>query len=239
MRRQTCGGGRPGARGGWKGRELFIEVAGEDILGEELVPFFEVADIAEASTFPKAEGGRSEAEEGASGPVARVVLRLKAGFCEGGNFITLKAHILQGCAGGVKHGKAVFGRGEQGRYLFLVFVEEGSGLEGEVVEREVSDGEVFQLIEGILPGFECLAGEFVHQVDGDVANAGLRCEMNRFDGSLGGVEAAEGFEEGIIKRLDAEADAIDASGVERGHFFECDIVRVGLECDFTIACEPA
>lgn len=42
-------------------RELFVEVAGEDVLRELLMPFFEVADVAEPATFEKAESRRAEA----------------------------------------------------------------------------------------------------------------------------------------------------------------------------------
>ena len=40
-----------------EGGELFVEVAGQGVLGEEVLPFFEVADVAEAAPFPVTEGG--------------------------------------------------------------------------------------------------------------------------------------------------------------------------------------
>lgn len=118
-------------------------------------------------------------------------------------------------------------------------MEEGAGLEGEVVEGEVGDGERGELIQGVLPSFKCLAGEFIHEVDGDVGDAGGFCEVNGVDCFLGCVEAAEGFEEGIVERLDADADAIDSGCAKRLHFFEGDVVGVGLECDFATTSDPA
>lgn len=94
-----------------EGCEFFLEVAGEKALGKELVPFFEVADVAEAAPFPVAEGGGAEAEKGAACPVAGVVLGLEAGFCKGRYFVTVKADVVECGAGGIQHGEALVGCG--------------------------------------------------------------------------------------------------------------------------------
>ena len=89
--------------------ELFVEVAGQGVLGEEILPFFEVADVPEAASIPVAKGGGAESEEGPACPVAGVVLRLEAGFCEGRDFVPLEAKGGEEGAGGVEHGEAIIG----------------------------------------------------------------------------------------------------------------------------------
>ena len=116
--------------------------------------------------------------------------------------------------------------------MFLLFMEDGAWFEGEVVEGEVGDGDVFELGEGVFPRGNCLAGKFVHEVDGDVGDARCSGHLDGFDCFLSGVEAAEGFEEGIVKGLYADADAVDAGFSESFHFLERDVIGICLECDF-------
>jgi hypothetical protein len=52
--------GKPFMEAG-EGGEVFIEVAGEDVLRELFMPFFEVADVTEAATFEKTKCRRAEA----------------------------------------------------------------------------------------------------------------------------------------------------------------------------------
>ena len=55
-------------------------------------------------------------------------------------------------------------------------------------------------------------GQIVHEIDGDVIEAGSRAGVDGFLGLDGGVGSTDMFEGRIIEGLDAEGDTVDAEG---------------------------
>jgi hypothetical protein len=111
--------------------------------------------------------------------------------------------------------------GEFAKILGVLLVGEAVG--GDVRGREGEGG-----LKVCLPLFEALAWDGKHEVDIERFESGGSEGVDGGAGLCAGVNAAEGFEGGVVPGLNAEADSVDARFFEESRFFGPDGSRVGF-----------
>ena len=112
----------------------------------------------------------------------------------------------------------------------LQALEPGAGLDGKLVEREVLGGAADRLFELRRPSGGRLPGPGIDEVEGEAL------EMRRRDPHggerLGGrMRAPEPAQVGVVQRLHAERDPVDAGGAIAREALGLDAGRIGLERD--------
>ena len=133
----------------------------------------------------------------------------------------------------MEHLKVLVGGGE----VEFAFGEGCVGLNGQIVEREMGDGQSFEFVESTLKARVCLIGQLIHEIDRDVSDASCMGRFNGLDSSLGAVGPLEDLKGVVLQRLHSDARPVDAGSVVTLHERECDVFGVGFEGDFTIGCE--
>ena len=103
---------------------------------------------------------------------------------------------------------------------------------GEVVGGDMIGLQGNRMSQGAFPIAQRLTGDGEHEVDVNGIDSCFAEGVDGFGGLLGGVFAAEGFEDVWSERLDAERNAGDAEGFEQAGFFQVESRGVGFEGDF-------
>lgn len=106
-------------------------------------------------------------------------------------------------------------------YGFLLY---GEGIGGYVLGLEIK-----RPLYVVAPIGGGLAGDGVYQVYADVVEACLAGVLDGGDSGGAGVGAVEEFENSVVKRLDADAEAVDAGGAEVPEAFGGKVVGVCFE----------
>jgi hypothetical protein len=107
--------------------------------------------------------------------------------------------------------------------------EHGFLFDGERISGDVLGLELEGLRYIVAPVGGGLAGNGVYKVYADVVETCLTGVRHSSDGRGAGVGAVEEFENGIMKRLDADTEAVDAGGAKVPEAFGGEVVGVCLE----------
>ena len=120
------------------------------------------------------------------------------------------------------------------RYLALVgphahgrtFLQR-QGVEGDMLRRQGC-----QSLDGVLPLGEGLVGQAVHQIEVDIVETGGAGCLERFDGSVGGVAAAQQSQQAVVQALHADAEAVDALAQQSATGVGVQVAGIGFNSDF-------
>ena len=121
------------------------------------------------------------------------------------------------------------------------FLEAGFELrpvfDDEAVNGSVDDGQFVEDLQVAVHIFQALAGQAVHEVDREIAEARIVCSEDRFLPLPCRMDTAEARQEVVGKGLDADTEAVDAKLPKRGSVRLIEALRIGFERDFRILCE--
>ena len=115
-------------------------------------------------------------------------------------------------------------------------LEDRVGLDGELVDRQMLAGHRHRLGQLGAPGRLALAGAGVDEVERS-AREDRRRGLDRLDRFGDVVTAAERLEVGVVERLDADRQAVDAGGAIAAEAPRLDAGGIGLEGDFGVGGE--
>src|SRR5690606_35931827 len=177
-----------------------------------------------------AVGAGADAEVVAKAPVVEVVAGLVPRPGPGGHLVGAKAGggqvFLPGILDGPQHLLVRQGRG--------AFVEDGIGLDGELVPGQVGGVEIAgeaQVRQGLVGG---LPRQAVHQVEVEVGEAGGAGGVDGGDGGGAVVYAAQLVQLAVVETLHADGQAVDPGGAVAGETPPLQGAGVGLEGDLDV-----
>ena len=91
------------------------------------------------------------------------------------------------------------------------------------------------MLQGLLPGRETLAGQAVHQIQGQVVEAHLPGQLHRLDRLPVAVGAAQLLEKAVVIALDPQGNPVEALRPQTLQKLFRDRIRIGLKGDFPVA----
>ena len=89
-----------------------------------------------------------------------------------------------------------------------------------------------QSLDGVLPLWEGLVGQAIHQVEVDVVEPGGAGGPVGFDRAVGGVAAAQELQQTVVKGLHTDAQTVDALAQQALAGGSVKVAGVGFDGDF-------
>ena len=118
---------------------------------------------------------------------------------------------------------------------FDLFGQDGVGLQGERVGREVGEVQFEEKVEVTVPLLGIGDGEAINQVDADVTEACLFGPFDALSGVNGVVATAQVVQVVVEEALDADAEPVDTKSALAFEVVQGQCIGVGLKGDFGIA----
>ena len=120
-------------------------------------------------------------------------------------------------------------------HCILVLPKGGSLLHLQAVAAHVLRSQLQNMLQGLLPGRETLAGQAVHQIQGQVVEAHLPGQLHRLDRLPVAVGAAQLLEKAVVIALDPQGNPVEALRPQTLQKLFRDRIRIGLKGDFPVA----
>src|SRR5580704_1783060 len=112
------------------------------------------------------------------------------------------------------------------------FAEVAAFVDFQHVDRNVFGAQIEKFADGLFPRVARLVRKASYEIHADVVESGCAEDLCGAPDISAAMHAACGLEFAVVERLDAEADAIEASYGPGFGFFGCDCFGIGFEGNF-------
>lgn len=226
------------------GREQIAVIDRALVLFDSLAVGERVGGVTGPDAIAKATGAGPEAQERATAPVIDIVT---AGAIGNGGSV---GRLVPGEVGDLVLAKVLGGRATEEFFVHgcgEIFIdgdvtggelgeEGGVFLVDEFIASKVFALECEGLAESTPPLFERLAGNGEHQIHIDVVEPGAAQQVKGLEDGIAAVNSAQAVEEGFVKGLDAEGNAVDAVLDEETGFVERNGGGIALDGELRRVC---